>query len=81
MAMGKAVIVTHSRGQVDLVRGGETGIYVPPSDPRAMRGAIEHLLANPDEAERMGRAGRAIAESSLTLDRWVSSVASVVLGE
>ncbi len=81
MAMGKAVIVTHSRGQVDLVRGGESGIYVPPSDPRAMRGAIEHLLANPDEAERMGRAGRAIAESSLTLDRWVSSVASVVLGE
>ncbi len=81
MAMGKAVIATHSRGQVDLVRGGETGIYVPPSDPRAMRGAIEHLLANPDEAERMGRAGRAVVESSLTLDRWVSSVASVVLGE
>jgi glycosyltransferase involved in cell wall biosynthesis len=77
MAMGKAVVVTRTRGQVDLVTEGETGLYVPAGDPRALRGAIEHLLAHPDEAARMGRAGRALAETRLTLDRWVSTVAEL----
>ncbi len=79
MAMGKAVVVSRTRGQVDLVRHGETGLYVPPGDPRALRAAIEHLLAHPAEAERMGRAGRAFAEARLRLDHWVSSVAQVTL--
>ena len=78
MAMGKPVVVTRSRGQVDLVREGETGLYVPPGDPRALRGALEHLLRHPAEAERMGRAGRAFAETRLPLERWVSDVAGVV---
>jgi len=78
MAMGKPVVVTRSRGQVDLVREGETGLYVPPGDPRALRAAIEHLVGDPREAERMGRAGRAFAEAHLRLDKWVDDVARVV---
>jgi len=79
MAMGKAVVVTRTRGQVDLVREGETGLYVPPGDPRALREAIEHLLSHPGEAARMGRAGREMAESRLSLDRWVSTVAELAV--
>jgi glycosyltransferase involved in cell wall biosynthesis len=79
MAMGKAVVVTRTRGQVDLVEEGETGLYVPPRDARALRKAIKHLLARPDEAARMGRAGRAVAESRLTLDGWVSRVVELTL--
>jgi glycosyltransferase involved in cell wall biosynthesis len=79
MAMGKAVVVTRTRGQVDLVREGETGLYVPPGDPRALREAIEHLMANPGVAARMGRAGRALAETRLSLDRWVSKVAELTI--
>jgi glycosyltransferase involved in cell wall biosynthesis len=78
MAMSKAVVVTRTRGQVDLVRDGENGLYVPPRDPAALRAAIRHLLDNPGEADRMGRAGRAMAESRLTLDRWVRDVAAIV---
>jgi glycosyltransferase involved in cell wall biosynthesis len=77
MAMGKAVVVSRAHGQVDLVREGQTGLYVPPDDPRALRVAIEHLLAHPAEAERMGRAGRALVEARLTLDRWISGVVAV----
>jgi rhamnosyl/mannosyltransferase len=33
---------------------GETGIVVPPSDPGALRQAIERLWNAPDEAKRMG---------------------------
>lgn len=80
MAMGKAVVVTRTRGQVDVVREGETGLYVPPGDPAALRRAVQHLLDRPAEAERMGRAGRALVETRHTLDGWVAAVAAVVAG-
>lgn len=78
MAMAKPVIVTRTRGQVDVVRDGVTGLYVPPGDPRALRQAIEHLLAHPEEAARMGRAGRERAEARHTLDQYVQRVATIV---
>ena len=81
MSMGKAVIVTRTRGQIDLIQDGTQGIYVPPKDPRALRAAIEHLIADPAEAERMGRAGRALVEQRLTLSGYVAGLAKIVRGE
>ena len=80
MAMGKAVIATRTRGQVDVIRDGENGRYVPPGDVAALRAAIQDLLDRPDQADRMGKAGRALVESRHTLDRWVADVAAVVAG-
>jgi glycosyltransferase involved in cell wall biosynthesis len=80
MAMGKAVVVTRTRGQVDVIRDGESGLYVPPGDPVALRAAVRYLLDNPAEAERMGRAGRAAVEARHTLDGWVAAIAEVVTG-
>jgi glycosyltransferase involved in cell wall biosynthesis len=79
--MGKAVVVSRTRGQRDLVRDGHNGIHVRPGDPRALRAALDHLLAHPEEAERMGRAGRALVERELTLDAWVARVAAVTLAD
>lgn len=78
MAMGKAVVLSRARGQGELIRDGEDGIYVPPGDARALRSAVEHLLAHPELAERMGRMGRARAESVFDLDEYAARVASVV---
>jgi glycosyltransferase involved in cell wall biosynthesis len=78
MAMGKAVIATRARGQVDVLRDGVDGLYVPPKDPGALREAIEHLLANPAEAERMGQAGRAAALERHRLDDWAATIARIV---
>ncbi len=78
MAMGKAVIVTRSRGQVDVIEDGRQGIYVPPHDPRALRAAIDHLLAHPEEADRMGREGRALVEHRHALDRHLERIASLL---
>lgn len=78
MAMGKAVIVTRSRGQVDVVREGVDGLYVPPHDPHALREAIVHLLENPTEAERMGAAGREAVLERHRLDDYVERVARIV---
>jgi glycosyltransferase involved in cell wall biosynthesis len=78
MAMGKAVIITRTRAQVDVVREGVHGLYVPPGDPRALRQAIEYLLQRPEEAARMGRAGRDLVEAQHTLDQYVRRVAEIV---
>jgi glycosyltransferase involved in cell wall biosynthesis len=78
MAMGKAVIVTSAKGQVDVIRDGVDGIYVPPNDPRALREAITHLLDNPAEAARLGAAGRAAVLERHTLDDYCRRVAELV---
>ncbi len=58
MAMERAVVCSLTPGQTDTVVDGETGAYVPPGDPAALRAALEQLLQHPAEAERMGKAGR-----------------------
>ena len=78
MAMGKAVVTAANAGNVDLVREGETGHYVPPGDAPALRAAITHLIDNPDEALRMGRRAREIVEQGLNLDSYVERVTGIM---
>jgi glycosyltransferase involved in cell wall biosynthesis len=77
MAMGKAVICSRTQGQVDVVQENETGIFVPQGDPRALRDAIRHLWDHPEEAARMGKAGRAYLERHHTIEQFVESVRKV----
>jgi len=51
---------------------GETGLYVPPGEPPALRKAIQTLLDHPEQAEAMGRAGRRLVEAEMSLDRYVA---------
>jgi glycosyltransferase involved in cell wall biosynthesis len=67
MAMEKAVICSRTPGQTDVVKEGETGLYVPPGDPVALRLAIENLLDNPDRAKSMGKNGRCLVEEQMSL--------------
>jgi glycosyltransferase involved in cell wall biosynthesis len=71
MGMERAVVCSRTEGQTDVIVEGETGLYVPPGDPDALRRAIERLLNNPEEAARMGRAGRKRVEREMSLDRYV----------
>jgi glycosyltransferase involved in cell wall biosynthesis len=80
MAMERAVICSRTPGQTDVVVDGETGLYVPPGDPAALRQAIQRLLDNPDEAAAMGRAGRQRVEDEMSLARYVERLARYVNG-
>jgi glycosyltransferase involved in cell wall biosynthesis len=71
MAMERAIICSQTRGQTDVIVEGENGLYVPPGDPAALRAAIEHLLAYPKEAERMGKNGRKRIEEEMSLAHYV----------
>jgi phosphatidyl-myo-inositol dimannoside synthase len=64
-AYGKAVAAGRSGGVTDAVIHGETGLLVDPEDYHALAAAVIRLLRNPDEAQRMGEAGRRRIEEEL----------------
>ena len=78
LAMAKPVVVTSSRGQVDIVRNSEHGALVPPKDPAALRSALERLLADQATCQLMGRAGRALVCERHTLEAYVEKLAKTL---
>jgi glycosyltransferase involved in cell wall biosynthesis len=58
MAHGRAVVASDVGGLRDLVVDGDTGVLVPPRDVRALRAALERLLADSALRQRLGAAGR-----------------------
>jgi glycosyltransferase involved in cell wall biosynthesis len=52
------VIGTTPGGHCDMIVDGETGLLVRPGDVRALRRAMEFLLADAPRRERMGRAAK-----------------------
>jgi glycosyltransferase involved in cell wall biosynthesis len=62
MAMGKAVVVTATAGQADVVTDGLNGILVAPGDAGALRRAVGELLADPHARARLGRNARSAVE-------------------
>lgn len=63
MAAGRAVVASRTGGLADIVLDGKTGLLVTPGDAAALAGALSRLLDDPGERARMGKAGRARAES------------------
>ena len=78
MAMEKAVICSRTLGQTDVVIEGETGLYVPPQNPPALRAAIAALLSDPQRAERMGKSARLQIEQAMNLDLYTARLHRVV---
>jgi glycosyltransferase involved in cell wall biosynthesis len=69
--MEKAIVCTRTEGQTDVVIDGETGLYVTPADPAALKEAITRLLNDSACRERMGRAGRQRIENEMSLDCYI----------
>lgn len=65
----KPVVATRVGALIECVEHERTGLLVPPRDPQALADAIVRLLKNPEEATRLGQAGKQM------LDReWSPSV-------
>ncbi len=78
MAMGKAVICSRTRGQVDVIEDGVTGMFVPVGDPNALRTAMVELWNDPARARAMGLAARAYVEKHHTLETFCRDVKGAV---
>jgi glycosyltransferase involved in cell wall biosynthesis len=78
MSMERAVLCSRTPGQTDAIVEGETGRYVPPGDPAALRAALDQMLEDTAETERMGRAGRRLVLQTMSLDRYAERLAGFV---
>jgi glycosyltransferase involved in cell wall biosynthesis len=54
MAMSKPVVAAFVGGMREILVDGETGLFVPSKDPKALSEKIIYLLKNKCEAERIG---------------------------
>jgi glycosyltransferase involved in cell wall biosynthesis len=74
MFCGLPVIATRVGGIPDIVISGETGLLVPPCDPRAIADAILRLEAEPQVRARMGEAALRRAELKFSAERYAKDV-------
>jgi glycosyltransferase involved in cell wall biosynthesis len=68
MARRRPVVATPVGGTPEIVVDGETGLLVPPRDPRALAAALRRLLDDPQLRERMGEAGFARVRERFSAD-------------
>jgi glycogen synthase len=68
-ARGRAIVGGNRAGIPDVVHDGENGLLVDPDDPDALAAALERILSDRAEAERLGAAARRTGEE------WVVSPA------
>jgi len=62
MASARPVVASDIDGYRQVVVPGETGLLVPPGDPRALAGALTAVLGDPARRAAMGEAGRRRAQ-------------------
>jgi glycosyltransferase involved in cell wall biosynthesis len=58
MAAGLPVIASNFSLWKEIVEGSNCGICVNPLEPKEIARAVEYLMANPEEAKKMGENGR-----------------------
>lgn len=81
MSMEKAVIVTQTKGQTDVIEDEYTGLYVQPGDVGGLRNAICQLLDNPANAARMGANGRQVVLDEMSLAHYTRRLSEYVNGD
>jgi phosphatidylinositol alpha-1,6-mannosyltransferase len=75
-ACGRPVVVGDSGGARESLVPGETGLLVDGRRVPEVAEAVASLLADPETAERMGRAGRARVERAFTWERAAAELAA-----
>ncbi len=78
MAMGKALIASRSRGLAGYITDSETGLYVPPGAPEALREAILSLWEQPRSLERLETNARQAVVERMNMDIYVERVTQIV---
>jgi glycosyltransferase involved in cell wall biosynthesis len=72
-ACGRAVVTSDVPGCRDAIVHNVTGLLVSPRDVVSLADAIERLLADQTLRQRMGRAGRAFAERTFSIESVVAA--------
>jgi glycosyltransferase involved in cell wall biosynthesis len=78
MACGTPVVASAISGIPEVVIDDQTGVLVPPSNSGALADALQRLLADPSEAEMMGKRAEAAVRSSFELTGCVVPMADLL---
>jgi glycosyltransferase involved in cell wall biosynthesis len=78
MAMGKAVIVSDTKGLSGYILDDETGVHFTPTSELELRDTILSLWEKPDHLSRIGRNARQVVEENMTIDLYVDNVVEIV---
>lgn len=78
MFQERAVVATNSAALAEYVVPGGTGVFVPPQDASALARAIEDLWSRPDEAARLGAAGREFALANCLESQTVAYIGRLI---
>jgi glycosyltransferase involved in cell wall biosynthesis len=68
MLVGLPAVTTRVGSIAELARDGETALLVPPQDSRALRAALEKLIADPGLRARLGEAARRHCEAGFSYE-------------
>jgi glycosyltransferase involved in cell wall biosynthesis len=79
LLLGRPVVATRIGGLPEVIRDGETGVLIEPDDPQALAAAVIHLLAHPDEAAALGRAGLVDARARFSIEAYAAGLSEAVL--
>ena len=77
MAMEIPCVTTHIAGIPELIRDGEDGLLVPPSDMDALVKALASLMDDTELRQRLGKSGRARVREHYDLRRSVERLAAI----
>ena len=77
LALGKPVVGTTIGGIPEVVVPGETGLLVPPKNPRALAQALRELWEHQDLREKMGQQGRRLVTEKFSLEQMAAAVERV----
>jgi glycosyltransferase involved in cell wall biosynthesis len=72
LAAGRPMVASAVDGTPEIIVDGETGLTVPPGDPKALSAAIVRLLQDPELRARLSQAGRRRVEQYFDIRRQVS---------
>lgn len=74
MALGKPVIATNIGGPVEIVENRQTGLLVPPAEPKALADAITRILLDKPLRLGMGAGGLARFKEHYTVERMTGAI-------
>ena len=75
MLVGTPVIASDSGGHREIIQGAETGILVPPDDPKAFADAALRLLRAPDTARAMAEKARSFVHATYSAQQHAQAIA------
>jgi starch synthase len=75
---GTPPVARATGGLADTIVDGETGVYVPPGDTKALRAAIERLLQDSEERGRLGANAQRWARVHADIAAYVERLAPLV---